>query len=524
MARTQIHGTQIQNETITGSQIQDNSVDSADIKDGSIKDIDIASDAAISPSKIAGGAGSGLDADKVDGYQTSTSATVNTIAVRDANGRIVVKEGVNGGIAFPNDAFGGTGDTATITLQNPSGGESQELTIAMTNDASDIVNVKTPSTTGLKHNGYTVWDSNNDGTGSGLDADMVDGIEGANIWQRKSMPVTNDLNDFKDINSFFTFDTGSGAANNTPYGNYAISTGKVFKVVNIGNSSSRLVQEYQEIYPRANIGAKWYRIWDGTAWGSWTQEWNSANDGTGSGLDADLLDGLESTAFARSGYGLGTAAQLLANGTDLNTLKVTGFYRVNAAVNVPPRVTGDNSSIWHYILVIQHDNSWVVQNAWEYSTGTMFTRVLNSSGGGTWTSWTKSWTDVNDGTGSGLDADMVDGVQLSGLAEVKASSSDTQITATTQTTVATITPAVQGNYYITTYYRVVTADTNVTITLEYTDGSGAQSIDLVAGGQAVGSYTVVPVMINAMSTAAINVKVIAGTANQVYVSTNIARM
>jgi hypothetical protein len=110
---------------------------------------------------------------------------------------------------------------------------------------------------------------------------------------------------------------------------------------------------------------------------------------------------------APSGYGLGTAALLLTNGTDINTIKVTGFYRVNAAVNAPPRVTGDNPGIWHYIEVIQHDTTWVVQNAWEYSTGSMFTRALNN---GIWTAWRKVWTDANDGAGSGLDADLLDGL------------------------------------------------------------------------------------------------------------------
>lgn len=62
MAKTQIHGSQIKDETITGKQIQDNSIDSADIKDGSINSVDIApgaisdihisNTAAISASKI----------------------------------------------------------------------------------------------------------------------------------------------------------------------------------------------------------------------------------------------------------------------------------------------------------------------------------------------------------------------------------------------------------------------------------------------------------------------------------------
>ena len=38
---------------------------------------------------------------------------------------------------------------------------------------------------------------------------------------------------------------------------------------------------------------------DNTTWTSWRPVWNSANDGAGSGLDADIFDGLDSTAFAK---------------------------------------------------------------------------------------------------------------------------------------------------------------------------------------------------------------------------------
>jgi len=102
--------------------------------------------------------------------------------------------------------------------------------------------------------------------------------------------------------------------------------------------------------------------------------------------NANSLQGKKITDFAPSGFGLGTVAQQLANGTNLNNINLAGFYRINGAVNAPPRVTGDNASIWHYLIVISHDTSggWVSQIAIEYSTGTMFTRVLQNA---SWTAW-----------------------------------------------------------------------------------------------------------------------------------------
>jgi hypothetical protein len=124
------------------------------------------------------GHGSGLDADLLDGLHASSF--VNK-AGDTMTGRLIVPAGTSGGIAFPNNAFGGSGDTASITLQNPSGGENQELIIQVTNDASDIVHIKTPSNNGVKINNNTVWHAGNDGAGSGLDADLLDGYHASSF-------------------------------------------------------------------------------------------------------------------------------------------------------------------------------------------------------------------------------------------------------------------------------------------------------------------------------------------------------
>ena len=97
------------------------------------------------------------------------------------------------GLRFPADAYGGSGDTATITLTT-SGGEATRMTFTMTNDADDQFNFVAPSNDGLLMNGNKVWHAGNDGAGSGLDADLFDGqdssyylssnnlVEGANLF------------------------------------------------------------------------------------------------------------------------------------------------------------------------------------------------------------------------------------------------------------------------------------------------------------------------------------------------------
>jgi len=44
----------------------------------------------------------------------------------------------------------------------------------------------------------------------------------------------------------------------------------------------------------------WYRTGWNTSYRAWQKLWDSGNDGSGSGLDADLLDGIQASSFLRS--------------------------------------------------------------------------------------------------------------------------------------------------------------------------------------------------------------------------------
>lgn len=161
------------------------SVTSTMLANGTIVDGDINASAAINVSKLAYSTisgvslGNNLNTLTLGSYLTgssyngssavtaavdaTTNATANKIVARDANGRIMVSSGSAGGIAFPADAFGGSGDTATITLQNPAGGEATRMTFTMTNDADDTIGFVVPSNNGVLVNGNTVWHAGNSG-------------------------------------------------------------------------------------------------------------------------------------------------------------------------------------------------------------------------------------------------------------------------------------------------------------------------------------------------------------------------
>jgi hypothetical protein len=96
------------------------------------------------------------------------------------------------------------------------------------------------------------------------------------------------------------------------------------------------------------------------------------------------------------------------------------------------------------------------------------------------------------------------------------------LTSTTATTVASFTPTANGNFVVYVYFRVKTAATNVTVTVTYNDVGGAVTNTLLpTQSEAIGSWSLVPLFINAVSGTAIVVSVTAGTVNQVYASSSV---
>jgi hypothetical protein len=132
--------------------------------------------------------------------------------------------------------------------------------------------------------------------------------------------------------------------------------------------------------------------------GAWQKIWHEGNDGTGSGLDADLIDGIESTRIIYGDNLRGTAEV-----TDVDAIRKSGFYFAQSAA------TGLPTALPYFILHQQQSNSGnnAYQVAISQNGALQYYRTLST----TWNAWFKQWTENNDGTGSGLDADLLDGLQ-----------------------------------------------------------------------------------------------------------------
>ncbi len=108
-----------------------------------------------------------------------------------------------------------------------------------------------------------------------------------------------------------------------------------------------------------------------------------------------------------------------------------------------------------------------------------------------------------------------------GVGATLASARNEEVTSTSAQTILNFTPTTSGMYSVKSYLRVVTAATNITLTITYADSGGAQTYTPAALNNqsiAVGSHGVIAYDFEAMSGTAITLTVTAGTANQVYVT------
>jgi hypothetical protein len=111
--------------------------------------------------------------------------------------------------------------------------------------------------------------------------------------------------------------------------------------------------------------------------------WHAGNDGSGSSLDADTVDGIHIDGIVW-GNARGTNDSVT---TDNNALDKTGYYTSSAFANRPSGVAN-----WMYIEHIKlYNNNSLYQKQIGYDTydDRMWVRTENS---GTWSSWKQIWT------------------------------------------------------------------------------------------------------------------------------------
>jgi len=146
-------------------------------------------------------------------------------------------------------------------------------------------------------------------------------------------------------------------------------------------------------------------------------------DGAASGLDADLLDGQHGAYYAKTSYwpsiatGIGKTIQSITTmPTAASWSKASGYRSmIQASGSVGMPTTGTTTGYYGYNVLSKRDNgtgynalltSLVNNEMW-------FTYNLDNASPPV---WRRLWNEANDGSGSGLDADLLDGQHASAFA------------------------------------------------------------------------------------------------------------
>lgn len=124
-------------------------------------------------------------------------------------------------------------------------------------------------------------------------------------------------------------------------------------------------------------------------------------------LNADLVDGVDSSRII-----FGDNVTKSVTISNLNTPLASGFYDSNSG-------TGNPTATWYSVLNVRHTNSannYGFQFAGDFfNSNNIFYRSLQGSNP-TAVTWNKIWHEGNDGAGSTLDADLLDGNHASAFA------------------------------------------------------------------------------------------------------------
>ena len=239
---------------------------------------------------------------------------------------------------------------------------------------------------------YKVWSANNDGSGSGLDADTLDG------FQLSSIPYATDGNSRASVN---TANSAAGSAAN------AITRSCFFRDnnvdfaalgINVQHSTSDNYNFQFGVRSYSDASALRVRVKNNGTWGSRLVVWNSGNDGSGSGLDADLLDGLDSGSFLRA---------------DADNNITSYGYKTRFQSNTSGASTaGDQSGLEVFQSSSNSDAFMTFHVSGDFAGYFGLDGTTNDLFWGGWSRGAakyKIWHAANDGSGSGLDADVIKG-------------------------------------------------------------------------------------------------------------------
>lgn len=293
-------------------------------------------------------------------------------------------------------------DSHTSDTNNPHQVTKEQVGLGNVDNTSDLDKpVSNATQTALNNKANTNLDNvsandvlnklkNVDGSGSGLDADLLDGIEStgfvssANSDKYQIAVKDNRNNDTStslgDKAALFEFKGNSTDALNDGGSFHGVLTFQPWLDSTGCNTFQLAFTDNKNLWLRNAI--------IGNSWSTWEKIWHSGNDGSGSGLDADKLDGQEGSYYASRQESLD---QFPNYGNGDNKIHTSNR---DLVINGKRALVGYSSYDGNK-LVINYSNDFA--NGVEFHSNV----VINGN---------TVWHSGNDGAGSGLDADLVRGL------------------------------------------------------------------------------------------------------------------
>jgi hypothetical protein len=286
-------------------------------------------------------------------------------------------------------------------------------------------------------NGSVAWHAGNDGAGSGLDADLLDGLDSfyfTNIPARLGYTPVNKAGDtitgtltINDGNTSYL--TGNTLTFARPSANYFWANTAGGYLAFGGNGRATGGENANFYTNAADLGVTFNggATFKGALFTNGNVIWNSGNDGAGSGLDADMLDGLDSSYFMNIPARLGYTPVNKAGDTITGTLTIndgnTSYLTGNTLIFARPSANYFWANTAGGSLIFGGNGRSMSMGTANFYTNAADLGVTFNGGatfnGALFNNGAAIWNSGNDGAGSGLDADMLDGYHASSFLDGK---------------------------------------------------------------------------------------------------------
>jgi hypothetical protein len=264
------------------------------------------------------------------------------------------------GLRFPNDAFGGGGDSAGMRLVSRSG-ENTSLEIYTTNDAgADWINLIVPSVNDAKINDYTIWNNGN--------------FDPANY---SLSGHTHSITNILDRSSVYYDD------------NYDVGTAKYMRWKNAGDNHE-IIDASNSTAPNGTSidNSNSFHAWTATyptlvGWNG-TATYGVRVDSARVSDSASTLGGIPVERFVFGDNGSGT----IKNSGPFGNIAKSGFYNNDTSTDAP------NPSTWTHLIHSDYtgDDNWAWQLAANFEAGNLEEYSTRIKVNGNWYVWRKIWT------------------------------------------------------------------------------------------------------------------------------------